>query len=126
MVLMRRAGTGSSVLSNTNLGNMAVGGEGDWNASSRDGGSEGLHWWRWELKQGFAGTGLRARLGGGEYKVAFWLTTPPPPPPPPPPLAYIEPIWAAEESLLRLFAIPSEYSLLLACKLKIEIQNYFY
>ena len=21
-----------------------------------------------------AGTGLRARLGGGEYKVAFWLT----------------------------------------------------
>ena len=35
---------------------MAVGGEGDWKAQSRDGGSEGLNWWRWELKQGFAGS----------------------------------------------------------------------
>ena len=64
------------------------------------------------LKQGSAGTRLRARLrwelqgtlGGGECKVTFWLTPSP---------AYIEPLWAAEESSLRLFAIPSEYSLLL-------------
>ena len=64
-----------------------------------------------------AGLELRARLGGGECKVTFWLTPSP---------AYIEPIWAPEGSLLRLFAIPNEYSLLLACKLKIKIHYYFY
>ena len=40
-----------------------------------------------------------ARLGGGECKVAFWLTPSP---------AYIELTWAAERSFLRLFATPSE------------------
>ena len=51
------------------------------------------------LKQGSAGTGLRARLrwelqgtlGGGECKVTFWLTPSP---------AYIEAFGAAEESQL--------------------------
>ena len=82
---------------------MTVGGEGDWKTHSRVGGSEGLYWWRWELKQGFAGwsghgcgrTGTQARLGGGECKVAFWLTPSP---------TYIEPTWSAEGSFLRLFA----------------------
>ena len=54
--------------------------------------------------QGTAATGLelRARLGGGECKVAFWLTPSP---------AYIEPTWAAEGSFgtLRWF---SEFGLL--------------
>ena len=50
---------------------IAVGGEGDWKAQSRDGGSEGLHWWRWsrlrqrKMAQGFAG-------GGGEGKNVKW------------------------------------------------------
>ena len=89
---------------------MVVGGEGDWKAPSRDGGSEGLHWWRWELKQGFAGssghgcgrTGLRARLhwelqftlGGGEYEVACCPTPSP---------AYINFVTAAEGSLPPIF-----------------------
>ena len=39
---------------------IVVGGEGDWKAQSRDGGSEGLHWWLWsrlrqrKMAQGFA------------------------------------------------------------------------
>ena len=45
--------------------------------NSGDGGSEILYWWRWELKQGFAGTGLRARLGGGVYEMACWPTPSP-------------------------------------------------
>ena len=74
--------------------------------SSGEGGSNQLAAVEAGLKQGSAGTGLRARLrwelqgtlGGGECKVAFWLIPSP---------TYIEPIWAAEESSLRIFAIPS-------------------
>ena len=59
------------------------------------------------VKAGSGGTGhgycrgkwLRASLGG-ECEVVIWLTPSP---------AYIEPPWAAERSLLRLFATPSEF-----------------
>ena len=61
------------------------------------------------LKQGSAGTGLRARLrwefqgtlGGGECKVTFWLTPTP---------AYIEPLWTAEESSLTIFSLALQIS----------------
>ena len=49
---------------------IVVGGEGDWKAQSRDGGSEGLHWWRWsrlrqmKMAQGFA-------VGGRNVKWPF-------------------------------------------------------
>ena len=78
---------------------IAVGGEGDWKAQSRDGGSRQSAAVEAGLKQGFAGWSghgcgrgrwLRASLGGGKCKVAFWLTPSP---------AYIEPTWAAEGSL---------------------------
>ena len=52
---------------------IVVGREGDWKAQSRDGGSEGLHWWRWsrlrqrKMAQGFAGGG-----GGGGGKNVKW------------------------------------------------------
>ena len=52
-------------------------GDGSNTENSGDGGSESLYWWRWELKQGFARTGLRARLGGGEYEMACWPTPSP-------------------------------------------------
>ena len=50
---------------------IVVGGEGDWKAQRRDGGSEGLHWWRWsrlrqrKMAQGFAGRGGGGGGGGG-------------------------------------------------------------
>ena len=54
---------------------IAVGGEGDWKAQSRDDSSEGLHWWRWSRRR----QRKIAQGGGGgeECEVAFWTTTPP-------------------------------------------------
>ena len=118
MVLMRRAGTDSSVLSNTNPGNGSgwrrrlESSEQGRRQQSVDGGRRwtqvGLRWVvRAQLRQdwnsGHEGEGV-------ECEVACWPTPPPPPPPPPPPLAYIESIWAAEESSHKNFSILSEFS----------------
>ena len=82
----------------------AIAGSDDANGDSGHDSDEG---WKGQGTAAEAGggsrTGLRARLhwelqsplGGGEYKVAFWLSPSP---------AYIEPAWAAEGSFMRLFA----------------------
>ena len=109
MVLMRRAGTDSSVLSNTNPGNgngwrrrlessergrrqQSVGGGRSWTQA-------GLRWVvRARLRQDW---NSRHEGEGVECEVAFW---------PKPPLAYIESIWVAEESSHQNFSILSEFS----------------